>query len=59
MEAILPKSAVIESKPVLKNVVRPTATPSLAGMQAAAVRLPLCFVLTGVLSLLVSAGVLL
>jgi hypothetical protein len=59
MEAILPKSAVIESKPVLKNAVRPTATPSLAGMQAAAVRLPLCFVLTGVLSLLVSAGVLL
>ena len=59
MEAILPKSAVIESKPVLKNAVRPMATPSLAGMQAAAVRLPLCFVLTGVLSLLVSAGVLL
>ena len=59
MEAILPKSAVIESKPVLKNAVRTTATPSLAGMQAAAVRLPLCFVLTGVLSLLVSAGVLL
>ena len=59
MEAILPKSAVIESKPVLKNAVRPMATPSLAGMQAAAVRLPICFVLTGVLSLLVSAGVLL
>ncbi len=58
MEAILPKSAVIESKPVLKNAVRPPATPSLAGRQAAAVRLPLCFVLTGVLSLLVSAGVL-
>lgn len=59
MEAILPKSAVIESKPVPQKMVRPASTPGLAGMQAAAVRLPLCFVLTGVLSLLVSAGALL
>jgi hypothetical protein len=59
MEAILPKSAVIESKPVLQKAIRPAASPNLAGMQAAAVRLPLCFVLTGVLSLLVSGGVLL
>jgi hypothetical protein len=34
-------------------------TPSLAGVQAASVRLPLGFVLAGVLSLLVSAGFLL
>ena len=59
MEAILPKSAVVESKPAPQNLVRPASAPSLAGMQAAAVRLPLCFVLTGVLSLLVSGGVLL
>jgi len=59
MEAILPKSAVIESKPAPQKLVRSAATPNLAGMQAAAVRLPLCFVLTGVLSLLVSGAVLL
>lgn len=59
MEVLLPKSAVIDSKPVLQKAVRPAATPHLAGMRAAAVRLPLCFVLTGVLSLLVSGGVLL
>jgi hypothetical protein len=59
MEALLPKSAAIESKPGLQKTVRPSATPNLAGMQAAAVRLPLCFVLTGVLSLLFSTGVLL
>jgi hypothetical protein len=58
MEALLPKS-VVELNPVPRKPVRPTATPSLAGVQAASVRLPLCFVLAGVLSLLVSAGFLL
>jgi hypothetical protein len=59
MEAILPKSAEVESKPVPQKLVRLAATPDLAGMQAAAVRLPLCFILTGVLSLLVSGAALL
>lgn len=59
MEAILPKSAAVKSKPAPQKLVRPAATPNLAGMQAAAVRLPLFFVLTGVLSLLVSGAVLL
>ena len=59
MEALSPKSAVVESKPAARKPVRPAATPSLAGIQAASVRLPLCFVLAGVLSLLVSAGFLL
>ena len=58
MEALLPKS-VVELNPVPRKPVRPTTTPSLAGVQAASVRLPLCFVLAGVLSLLVSAGFLL
>ena len=35
---------------------RPGAAPNLAGLQAASVRLPLCFVLAGVLSLFVCAG---
>ncbi len=35
---------------------RPGAAPNLAGLQAASVRLPLCFVLAGVLSLFLSAG---
>ena len=59
MEAILPKSAIVESKPPPQKLARPASTPGLAGMQAAAVRLPLCFVLTGVLSLLASGGALL
>jgi len=59
MEAILQKSAVVESKTGLRQAARPKAAPGLAGMQAAAVRLPLCFVLTGVLSMLVSGGILL
>lgn len=59
MAAISPKYAVVESKPAPRKLVRPSATPSLAGVQAASVRLPLCFVLAGVLSLLVSAGFLL
>jgi len=59
MEVILPKSAAAESKPSPQKLVRPAATPNLAGMRAEAVRLPLCFVLTGVLSLLVSGAVLL
>jgi hypothetical protein len=59
MEALLPKSAVVESKTAPRKVARPAATPNLAGIQAAAVRLPLCFVLAGVVSLLISAGFLL
>jgi len=59
MEALLPKSAVIEPTPGLPKTARPSATPNLAVMQAAAVRLPLCFVLTGVMALLISGGVLL
>ncbi len=58
MEALLPKSAAIESKPGAQTTARP-ASPNPAGMQAAAVRLPLCFVLTGVMSLLASVGALL
>ena len=59
MEALLQKSAVVESKTAQRKVARPAATPNLAGIQAAAVRLPLCFVLVGVVSLLISAGFLL
>ncbi len=59
MEALLPQSAVIELNPAARRPLRPAATPSLAGVQAASVRLPLCFVVAGVLSLLVSAGFLL
>jgi hypothetical protein len=58
MEALLLKSAAFESKPRVQKAVRPATAPNLAGMQAAAVRLPLCFVLTGLLSLLVSGCVL-
>jgi hypothetical protein len=59
MEVLLPKSAAVESKTASRKMVRPAATPNLAGLRAASVRLPLCFVLTGLLSLLVSAGFLL
>ena len=59
MEVLSPKSAVVESNPASRNPVRPAAVPSLAGVRDASVRLPLCFVLVGVLSLLVSAGFLL
>ena len=59
MEALLPKSTVAEPKTAPRNPVRPAATPSLAGVRAASVRLPLCFVLAGVFSLLISAGFLL
>lgn len=59
MAALSPKSAVVEFNPAARKPVRQTAAPSLAGVQAASVRLPLCFVVTGVLSLLVSAGFLL
>jgi len=59
MEALLPKSAVVEPKVAPRKPARPTATPNLAGLRAASVRLPLCFVLIGVLSLLVSTGFLL
>ena len=59
MEALLPKSAVVEPKTAPRKSARPAATPNLASVRAASVRLPLCFVLAGVLSLLVSAGFLL
>lgn len=59
MEALLPKSVVVEPKTESRKPARPTATPNLAGLRAASVRLPLCFILAGVLSLLVSAGFLL
>ena len=59
MEALLPKSAVIEPKTAVRKTVRPAAMPSLAGFQASSVRLPLCFVLVGVLSLLAGGGFLL
>ena len=59
MEALLPKSAVIEPKAAPRKAVRPVARPNLAGFQAASVRLPLCFVLVGVLSLLTGGGFLL
>jgi cbb3-type cytochrome oxidase subunit 1 len=59
MEALLQKSAFVESKTAQRKVTRSAATPNLAGIQAAAVRLPLCFVLAGVVSLLISAGFLL
>ncbi len=59
MEALLPKSTVVEPNTESRKPARPTATPNLAGLPSASVRLPLCFVLAGVLSLLVSAGFLL
>lgn len=59
MEALLPKSAIVDSSSAPRKTSRQKATPQLAGMQASAVRVPLCFVLTGVLSLLVSGGALL
>ncbi len=59
MEALLPKSAVVERKIAPRKPARPGVTPNLAGLRAASVRLPLCFVLAGVLSFLVSAGFLL
>ena len=59
MAALLPKSAAVERKIAPRKPARPAITPNLAGLRAASVRLPLCFVLTGVLSLLVSGGVLL
>jgi len=59
MEALLPKSTAAESKTAPRKPVRPAAVPSLAGVRAASVRLPLCFVLVGVMSLLVSAAFLL
>lgn len=51
MEATLPPFAAAKPKS--------TSAPSLAGFQAASVRLPLCFMLVGVLSLLGTAGCLL
>ena len=59
MEVLSPKSAGVESNPAPRKPLRPATSPSLAGVQAASVRLPLCFVLVGVLSLLASAGFLL
>jgi len=61
MEALSLKSAALKTAPAPapRPAVRLSAAPNLAGMQAAAVRLPLCFVLAGVLSLLVAAGFLL
>jgi len=59
MEAMSPTFAEVKSKAASRKTVRPAATPSLAGFQAASVRLPLCFVLVGVLSLLVGGGFLL
>lgn len=59
MEVLSPKSAAVKLNPAPRKPVRPATTPSLVGVQAASVRLPLCFVLVGVLALLVSAGFLL
>jgi hypothetical protein len=59
MEVLSPILAVTEPKITARKTFRSAATPNLAGIQAASVRLPLCFVLAGVLSLLVSAGFLL
>jgi hypothetical protein len=59
MEAISLTSAVAEPKPAPRKVVRPAAGPNLAGFQASSVRLPLCFVVAGVLSLLAGGGFLL
>ena len=59
MEAISPTFAEVKPKAASPKTVRPPPTPSLAGFQAASVRLPLCFVLVGVLSLLVGGGFLL
>jgi hypothetical protein len=56
MEALLQKSAVVEPKTVTRQQASRVVAPNLAGLRAASVRLPLCFVLIGVLSLLVSGG---
>ncbi len=59
MEPLSPKSAAIESKCGAQTTARRASPTTPAGMQAAAVRLPLGFVLTGVASLLASVGALL
>lgn len=56
MEVLSPTSAAVEPKAAAQKSPRPAATPNLAGFQAASVKLPLCFVLVGVLSLLAGAG---
>lgn len=56
MEAISPTFAAANPKPAPKPTARLAATPNLAGFQAASVRLPLCFVLAGVSSLLVGGA---
>ena len=51
MEAMSPPFAAVKPKPA--------TAPNLAGFRAASVRLPLCFMLVGVLSLLTCVGLLL
>jgi hypothetical protein len=54
-----PKSAAANPPSQPRPAIRPATAPNLAGFQTASVRMPLCFVLAGLLSLLVSAGCLL
>jgi len=59
MEAISPTFAAVSPKTSPRPGPRPTATHNLAGFKAASVRLPLCFVLAGILSLLTGGAFLL
>ena len=56
MEALSPGFAAAKPARVSKSSSRPAGTPNLAGFKAASVRLPLCFVLAGIASLLVGGG---
>jgi len=59
MAAMSPIFNAVESKPAARKAVLPAAAPNLAGIRPASVRLPLCFVLAGVLSLLIGVAFLL
>lgn len=59
MEASSPKFAAAKPAHAVQTLVRPAASPNLAGVRAASVRLPLSFVLAGVFSLLTAVGLLL
>lgn len=59
MEAISPSFADVKPAATPIKTVRLASSPNLAGFQAAAARLPLCFVLAGVASLLAGGGFLL
>lgn len=56
MEAISPAFAAVKPNPAARKPALPAATPNLASVQTASVRMPLWFVLAGVISLLAGTG---